>query len=56
MFAAAKSEDPGLLECFECGSQRKDCMYDDKTAFDYARENPAIRNSDAYWLLNDARF
>ena len=57
MFAAAKSEDPGVIRVLlNAGANGKIVCNDDKTAFDYARENPAIRNSDAYWLLNDARF
>jgi len=27
-----------------------------KTPFDLAKENDAIKGSDAYWALNDARF
>jgi len=27
-----------------------------KTAFDYAKDNPKIKDTAAYWALNDARF
>ena len=30
--------------------------YDVKTPFDYAKENEALKGTDAYWLLNEARF
>ena len=29
---------------------------DGKTAWDYAQDNEALKGTDAYWMLNDARF
>jgi hypothetical protein len=38
------------------GSDGKAKCNSGKTAFDYAEENKHIKNTDAYWLLNDAQY
>ena len=40
----------------EGGANRAARDYDGKVPFDYARENEALKGTDAYWLLYEARF
>ena len=42
-----------LLDAGSDGSIKDD---DGKTAWDYAQANEKLKDTDAYWMLNDARF
>ncbi len=57
MHAARHNENPAvvrvLLDAGADGAARDSLG---RTTFDHATDNEAVRGTDAYWLLNDARF
>jgi ankyrin repeat protein len=56
MCAASFATNPGIVEALlEAGADGTLKSREDKTAFDYAKENPAIRDTRVYWLLDIAR-
>ena len=40
----------------EAGADGKALDRSNETPFDYAKENPALKGTDGYWRLNEARF
>lgn len=54
---AAHSRTPEYIaELLRSGADGSLVDEDGKTAFDYAKDNANLTNTDAYWQLNDARF
>ena len=48
---------PQVLEVLlKCGADTKERSDEGKTALDYAKENPNIYQTDAFWLLNDKTY
>ena len=57
MHAAAGTRNPKVIEILLIsGADAKLRSYAGKTAFDYPLGNKSVTGTDAYWLLNDARF
>lgn len=57
IFAAAFSQSPAILEALlSAGADPKARDLDGKTALDHAKENEAMKGTDAFWKLNDATF
>ncbi len=57
MIAAGLNKNPKVIEVLlDAGADGRLESWVRKTAFDYAKGNPAVRNTDAYSLLNEARF
>jgi hypothetical protein len=57
MHAARFHVNPNVvIALLDAGADGKLRDPDGKTAFDHAQESGALRNTDAYWRLNDARF
>ena len=55
--AAQSTEHPENIELLlAAGVDATAKSYEGKTAFDYAQENPALWDTEAFWMLNDARF
>ena len=55
--AAAFNSNPSVIKALiEGGANRAARDYDGKVPFDYARDNEALKGTDAYWLLYEARF
>jgi uncharacterized protein len=55
--AAAVNREPDVLHMLlDAGADGTARDKDGRTAFDWASENTALRGTDAYWRLNDARF
>ena len=55
--AALESANPSVIVALIEGGADPGARNDDgKTPFDYAKENEALKGTDAYWLLNEARF
>ena len=55
--AAQSTEHPENIELLlAAGADATAKSYEGKTAFDYAQENPALWDTEAFWMLNDARF
>ena len=55
--AAARNESPEvLLVLLKLGANPKARDKDGKTPWDYIQENEALKNTKAYWALNDARY
>ena len=56
-WAAAENSNPSVIKALIEGgadpSARDDAGF---TPFDYAKDNDALKGTDAYWLLNEARF
>lgn len=56
-FAAALSLNPDVITALiKAGADGSIENNDGETPFDLAKENEALKNTDAYWALNDARF
>jgi ankyrin repeat protein len=57
MWAAYSTHNPEVITTLlNAGANGKLKSFEGKTAFDYARDNPSIKGTTAYWALNDARF
>ncbi len=57
MYAAGYSDNPKVVKILlNAGADGRPKSYEGKTAFDYAKGNPAVRDTDVYWLLSEARF
>ena len=57
LVAAMRGKCPGIIEqLLSAGADGKVRSREGKTPFDHAKDNPSIRDTEAYWLLNDARF
>jgi len=57
MHAAAFNENPEVITTLlNAGADAKAKSLGGKTAFDYAKNNPKLVNTPAYWELNNARF
>jgi ankyrin repeat protein len=57
MWAAGYNENPDVITTLlKAGANGKLKSSEGKTAFDYAKDNPKIKGTTAYWALNDARF
>ena len=57
VLAAAKNTNPEVLSVLiNAGANVNARDEDGKTAFDYAKDNPAIKGTKVYWELNDARY
>ena len=55
--AAASTDSPAVITALiKAGANGAAANDHGKTPFDLAKENDAIKGSDAYWALNDARF
>ena len=55
--AAWRNLNPDVITALlEAGADGSSKNSDGKTPFDLAKENEFIKNTDAYWALNDARF
>ena len=55
--AATYHSNPSAIEALiKYGANPGARDYDGFTPFDYAQENDALKGTDAYWLLNEARF
>ena len=55
--AARFANNPAVIEALlSAGADASARDPNGKTPWDYAQENEALRGTDAYWLLNDARF
>ena len=55
--AAARNPNPEVIEALlDAGADGNIKSSEGKIAFDYAKDNDAIKGTDAYWMLNDARF
>jgi hypothetical protein len=56
-WAAERNSNPDtIIALVEVGADGSAKNSDGKTPFDLARDNEAIKNTDAYWALNDARY
>ena len=56
-FAAWNNSNPSVIKALiEGGADPAARDEDGKISFDYAEDNEALKGTDAYWLLNDARF
>ena len=56
-FAAARSEAPAVVEMLlDAGANAIARDKHGKVPWDYARTNPALKGTDVYWRLNEARF
>jgi ankyrin repeat protein len=57
MYAAAQNSNPEVITTLiKAGADGKLKSSEGKTAFDYAKDNPKIKDTAAYWALNNARF
>jgi len=57
IIAAQNSKNPAvIIELINAGADAKVLDSDGKTAFDYAKENAHIKDSQALWAINQARF
>ena len=56
MGAAAKGSPDTVLRLLEAGADGSLRDIFGNTAFFYAEQNDKIRDTDAYWSLNEARF
>jgi ankyrin repeat protein len=57
MYAAITTSNPEVIKALlSAGADGKLKSNEGKTAFHYAKENPDIKDTEAYWLLSDARF
>ena len=55
--AAVLSETPAVVDALlKAGADAAARDRAGKTPFDYAKENSALKGTDAYWRLNEARF
>ena len=55
--AAAKNANPSVIKALIEGGADPGAWDDyGNTPFDYAKENEALKGTDAYWLLNEGRF
>ena len=55
--AAARNPEPSVVAALiEAGVDPSARDKDGKTPFDYAKDNEALRGTDVYWRLNEARF
>ena len=57
MYAAEFGENPEIvIALLKAGADAKATSKEGKTAFDYAQDNVNLKDTDAYWKLNDARY
>ena len=57
MWAATNNANPEVVMILlKAGANGKTKSLEGKTAFDYAKDNPNIKDTAAYWALNNARF
>ena len=57
MHAARFNENPEvIMVILNAGADGKVKSGDGRTAFDYAGDNPTLKDTAAYWALSDARF
>jgi ankyrin repeat protein len=57
MVAAYKNENPDvIMTLLKAGADAKVKDGTRKTAFDYAGDNEKLKDTDAYWTLNDAQY
>jgi len=57
MMAAMNNTNPEVVMILlKAGANGKTKSLEGKTAFDYAKDNPNIKDTAAYWALNNARF
>ncbi|HXL01820.1 MAG TPA: ankyrin repeat domain-containing protein [Candidatus Atribacteria bacterium] len=57
MQAACFNQNPEVIKVLlEAGADGKIRCKEGKTAFDYAKENKHLRNTEVYWLLKDAQY
>lgn len=57
LHAAAGSETPAVVNALlEAGADANARDGSNKTPFDFAKGNSAIKGTDVYWRLNEARF
>ena len=55
--AARANEDPAVITALlDAGADAKAKDKSGRTPFDLAQENEKLKNTDAYWRLNDARY
>ena len=55
--AAAENANPSvILALLKAGADPGAGDDAGKTPFDYAKDNEALKGTEAYWLLNEARF
>ena len=56
-WAALFSKNPAVITALlDAGADPKARNATGKTPWDHAKDNEALKGSDAYWRLNDARF
>jgi ankyrin repeat protein len=57
MIAARDTVNPEIIALLlDAGADGRIKSNDNHTAFDYANDNPYVRESDVYWRLNQARW
>ena len=57
MKAAAMTMDPAVIRLLLSAGARGDIRSQEgKTAFDYAKDNPSLKETEEFWLLSDARY
>lgn len=57
LFAAEYTDNPAVITALiKAGANANAANDDGETPFDLAKGNDAIKGSDVYWALNDARF
>ena len=57
MQAARKNQNPEVIKVLlDGGADGKIRCKNGKTAFDYAKGNEHLQNTEVYWLLNDAQY
>ena len=55
--AALKNENPAVVEALlDGGADPKARSEDGRLPFDFAKSNEALKGTDVYWRLNEARF
>jgi ankyrin repeat protein len=57
MKAASHNSNPEVIKVLlAAGANGRLLSKEGKTASDFAKDNPHIKGTDAYWLLNDAHW
>ena len=56
MMAAGRGTAESVKVLLKAGADASVKDKDGKTAWDHAQDNEKLKGTDAYWMLNDARF